>query len=197
MAEHAYERRDADGNVAYSFDFPDVGFTPSIEDMTNQFCIEQALYKMIADDVSTRSAGNLRDSINQHYLELYRTTGARTFDLKMLGGKVGTVSIKANAPKPKPTQAVAEVTDREKLDAYDDPDFLAYCTRWLAAHLPDIGRDYFEETGAMPDGMELVEYETPADTPKPTVSIRVDADKVAAAVDARALGNIVHGMLEG
>lgn len=26
MAEHAYERRDADGNVAYSFDFPDVGF---------------------------------------------------------------------------------------------------------------------------------------------------------------------------
>lgn len=197
MTEHAYERRDAEGNLVASFDFPEVGYEPPIEHKLGTFAIEQALYKMIAEDVSTKSVGNLRDDVNQHYLELYRTTGSKTFELRLAGENVGTVSIKANAPKRKPATSTVEVYDREELDAYDDPDFLAYCARWVGANLPSIGRDYFEETGVMPDGMELVEYEPPVEVPKPTVSIRVDADKVASVVDAGVLGNIVHGMLEG
>ena len=199
---NAYTRSDADGNVIASFDFPDVGeFEPTpaetMDEKLARFTIEQAIYKMIAEDVSTKTAGNLRSEVNEHYLGLFRMTGAKSFELRLGDSTVGTVSIKNAAPRPTKTSTVAVVTDSAALNAYNDDDFNDFISRWVGEHIEEIGKAFFAETGALPDGMELVEFEQPAQVPKPTVSITVHTDKVADVVSANQLGGIVHGMLGG
>lgn len=199
MTNHAYQRTDADGNVLASFDFPGMAEPPipTMDEKIAYFAIEQAIYKMIAEDVSTKNVGNLRSEVNDHYLDLYRSTGAKSFAVRLNGEEVGVASIKGAAPRrQKPSTAVV-VTDEDALIANDDDDFNDFITQYVNAHIGEIAKAYYAETGELLDGLDVMEYEPPVEPAKPSVSIRIYEDRVADVVGAQALGGIVHGMLGG
>ena len=199
MTNHAYQRTDADGNVLASFDFPGMAEPPipTMDEKIAYFAIEQAIYKMIAEDVSTKNVGNLRSEVNDHYLDLYRSTGAKSFAVRLNGEEVGVASIKGAAPRrQKPSTAVV-VTDEDALIANDDDDFNDFITQYVRAHIGEIAKAYYAETGELLDGLDVMDYEPPVEPAKPSVSIRIYEDRVADVVGAQALGGIVHGMLGG
>ena len=199
MTNHAYQRTDADGNVLASFDFPGMAEPPipTMDEKIAYFAIEQAIYKMIAEDVSTKNVGNLRSEVNDHYLDLYRSTGAKSFAVRLNGEEVGVASIKGGAPRrQKPSTAVV-VADEDALIANDDDDFNDFITQYVRAHIGEIAKAYYAETGELLDGLDVMDYEPPVEPAKPSVSIRIYEDRVADVVGAQALGGIVHGMLGG
>lgn len=199
MTNHAYQRTDADGNVLASFDFPGMAEPPipTMDEKIAYFAIEQAIFKMIAEDVSTKNVGNLRSEVNDHYLDLYRSTGAKSFAVRLNGEEVGVASIKGSAPRrQKPSTAVV-VTDEDALIANDDDDFNDFITQYVRAHIGEIAKAYYAETGELLDGLDVMDYEPPVEPAKPSVSIRIYEDRVADVVGAQALGGIVHGMLGG
>lgn len=199
MTNHAYQRTDADGNVLASFDFPGMAEPPipTMDEKIAYFAIEQAIYKMIAEDVSTKNVGNLRSEVNDHYLDLYRSTCAKSFAVRLNGEEVGVASIKGAAPRrQKPSTAVV-VTDEDALIANDDDDFNGFITQYVRAHIGEIAKAYYAETGELLDGLDVMDYEPPVEPAKPSVSIRIYEDRVADVVGAQALGGIVHGMLGG
>ena len=199
MTTHAYQRTDADGNVLASFDFPGMAEPPipTMDEKIAYFAIEQAIYKMIAEDVSTKNVGNLRSEVNDHYLDLYRSTGAKSFAVRLNGEEVGVASIKGSAPRrQKPSTAVV-VTDEDALIANENDDFNDFITQYVRAHIGEIAKAYYAETGELLDGLDVMDYEPPVEPAKPSVSIRIYEDRVADVVGAQALGGIVHGMLGG
>ena len=199
MTNHAYQRTDADGNVLASFDFPGMAEPPipTMDEKIAYFAIEQAIFKMIAEDVSTKNVGNLRSEVNDHYLDLYRSTGAKSFAVRLNGEEVGVASIKGSAPRrQKPSTAVV-VTDEDALIANENDDFNDFITQYVRAHIGEIAKAYYAETGELLDGLDVMDYEPPVEPAKPSVSIRIYEDRVADVVGAQALGGIVHGMLGG
>lgn len=203
MTNHAYQRTDADGNVVTSFDFPDVGEltptrgTPSIEDRIGLLAVEQAFYKIVAQDVSTRKPGNLRDEVDRHYLTLFAETGGTSYNVRLGGEKVGVASIKQPSAKRAKPVATAEVTDPDALMEWESEDFDRFTERYVREHIADIGRAYFEETGELPDGMDVVEHEQTGAVPAPTVQLRIDPDRVADALGEHQLGQMARMMLGG
>lgn len=199
MTNHAYQRTDADGNVLASFDFPGMAEPPipTMDEKIAYFAIEQAIYKMIAEDVSTKNVGNLRSEVNDHYLDLYRSTGAKSFAVRLNGEEVGVASIKGAAPRRQKASTAVVVTDEDALIANDDDDFNAFITQYVRAHIGEIAKAYYAETGELLDGLDVMDYEPPVEPAKPSVSIRIYEDRVADVVGAKALGGIVHGMLGG
>lgn len=196
----AYSRTNERGET-FEFDFPvteeqaDAARVPSIEDRLALFVIEQAVYKTIAEDVSTRQPGNLRSEVDAFYVGQYESTGAKSFDLRLGGEKVGTASVKQPSTRPKKT-STAVVVDADALLASDDPDFDRFISEYVRNHIAEIGRAFFDETGCVPGGMDVVESE-PEKAKQPTVSIRVDAERVADVMGANRLGGFIHGMLGG
>ena len=163
-----------------------------------RLALMQALYKVLADEVSTNKAGNTRDRVNEHYRELYEETGATGFEVRMNGQKVGTYGFSKTKAQPARTKSTAVVVGRGALQADDDDDFTDFISRWVDDHIAEIGRAYFEQTGELPQGMELVTEEVPA-TPagiRPNGTLRIDPEKVAQAMGPR-LGSAVAGLLGG
>lgn len=205
MTNHAYQRTDADGNVLASFDFPGMAEPPipTMDEKIAYFAIEQAIYKMVAEDVSTKNVGNLRSEVDDHYLDLYRSTGAKSFAVRLNGEEVGVASIKGAAPRrpkasTKKAPTVLVVTDEDALIANDSDDFKAFITQYVRAHIGEIAIAYVKETGEKLNGIEEAPtLEPPVEPAKPSVSIRIYEDRVADVVGAKALGGIVHGMLGG
>lgn len=205
MANHAYQRTDADGNVLASFDFPGMAEPPipTMDEKIACFAIEQAIFKMIAEDVNTKSVGNLRSEIDDHYLDLYRSTGAKSFAVRLNGEEVGVASIKGAAPrrqKSSTTKAptVWMVTDEDALIASENDDFNDFIKQYVRTHIGEIAIAYVKETGEKLNGIEEApNFEPPVEPAKPSVSIRIYEDRVADVVGAQALGGIIHGMLGG
>lgn len=56
--------------------------------------IMQALYKVVASAVSTKEPGNLRNRVDSSVLQFYDSTGCKSYDLTLMGNKVGTLSLR-------------------------------------------------------------------------------------------------------
>ena len=126
-----------------------------------RLAIEQAIYNAIGADLKTGVTHNLRGDVNAYYLDQYEHTGATGFEVRVNGRKVGTYGFAKVKAQPAKTVTEVVVTDMDSLRAYDDPDFDSYCARWVLAHIDDVARDYFAETGVLCDGMEVVERHVP------------------------------------
>ena len=199
MVSHAYARMDANGEVVRTFDFPEVGeYEPPTLDDVQRLAVEQALYKVLVEDVGTNRPGNLRDRVNDHYLDLYEQTGATGFEVRLNGRKVGTYGFPKTRAQPARQTSTVDVVDMAALLAYEDEDFNQFCEQWVIDHIDVLALAYFEDTGTLCDGMALVQHETPAQPAgiRRSGSLRIDPAKVADAMGPM-LGEAVHGLLEG
>ncbi len=67
--------------------------------MSEQIILAQALYNALGKIVSTKSSSNMRFDDDQELLSLYESSGAKSFDRKINGVKVGTSTIRVAPEK--------------------------------------------------------------------------------------------------
>ena len=169
-----------------------------MDNIIERLAIEQAVYNAIGADLKTGRTDNLRGEVNGFYLSLYQQTGATAFEVRVNGQKVGTYGFAKVKGQPERTVTEVRVTDVDALRADESDEFSDWLGAWLTDHLPELAIAYAEETGELLDGMEHVTTTTPAtpDTIRPNGTLRVRADKVAAALGNR-LPATIAGLLEG
>ena len=169
-------------------------------EFVERLAVEQALYNAIGRDVKTNVDGNLRAQVNEHFRDLYEMTGATGFEVRVNGRKVGTFGF--NRVKGTPAKTVHEfvLLDHARCVAVmdEDPDFGAFAHRYVEHHLEEVARAYFEQTGTVPDGCDVLTHEVPAtpDGIRPNGTLRVSPEKVADALGPR-LPQAIAGLLEG
>ena len=163
-----------------------------------RLAVEQAVYNAIGADLKTGNPDNLRGEVNGFYLDLYEQTGATGFEVRVNGQKVGTYGFAKVKGTPERTVTELRVVDAAALRADESDEFNDWLTAWLTDHLPELAVQYCAETGELLDGVEYVTETIPAtpDTIRPNGTLRVRADKVAAAL-GNALPATIAGLLEG
>lgn len=118
-----------------------------------QLAVAQAVYKLAAAQVSTREPGNLRNEVDDHFREAFESTGAKSFDVRIGGEKVGTYSIKTTKGK----QSIG-------LETYDEAAYREWCEAngYVKTVIDeDAVAANFEETGEVPDGCQVAHFDTP------------------------------------
>ena len=161
------------------------GDEPPVEELTNiqKLAIAQAFYKSVAELVKTGDPYNLRGAVDGEYRKLYESTGAKSFDMKLGGKKVGTFSVVTTKP--------TESTKRVDVNVLDDELFKVWA---IENDLISIDRkrvlSHVELTGEVPYGCELVEIVEPGDSGGEFKSTRI-------AVDPGAVAEAAGGLLEG
>ena len=78
--------------------------------------IAQALFKALSAAVSTKDPDNLRGRIDARAIESYLATGAKSFDLKLNGTKVGSFTVRLSKP-----------VHRNGILVQDQEAYLAWC----------------------------------------------------------------------
>lgn len=191
---HAYTRTDGDGNEVYAFDFPDLanfgGGKMVDPDKMEQLAIMQALYKVVGAAVGTKDPDNLRGQVDETLMDSYFETGAKSFDLRVNGEKVGTASVKVQKGYKTQTLQIEDYDAYEKwLDGegsdYRDILVQQYGEKILSLAMAD---------GVLPDGCAVVNLSTSDKVVGTT--IRVDPQKVYEAAGPM-LDSVVHKALTG
>lgn len=138
-----------------------------------QLAVAQAVYKLSAEQVSTKEPGNLRSRVDEYYRGLFEATGAKSFEVRIGGEKVGTYGVSVTKPE---TRVRLKVTDSRALMAWCEAND---CLRVE----PDMRRveSIFGETGELPDGCEVEATSTPGGEYSGG-SLRIDPEKVNAAL---------------
>lgn len=135
-----------------------------------KLAIAQACYKTIAGIVSTKDPDSLRGMCDQDAIANYLSTGAKSYDVRLMGEKVGTYSVRVNKPK-----------RVEKLRVTDMDAYVAWCVENACMTTDDQQAERrFQETGELPDGCELEVTETSETVAGAT--LKVDEGKVADAL---------------
>lgn len=154
-----------------------------IADRIAKLAVAQAVYKLSAEQVSTKEPGNLRSRVDEYYRGLFEATGAKSFEIRIGGEKVGTYSVKVTKPK---KQTVC--------DCYNPSAYRAWCEEHGFVKTvidEDAAHAHFLETGEVPDGCNVSQVETPGGQ-YAGGSVRVDIPAVN-----RALGGEVSIALLG
>lgn len=163
-------------------------------DKLEKLILEQALYKMVGDDVGTRDPHNLRGEADAYYRDMFEQTGAKSFTLRLNGQDVGTYSVKTSKGSADTCREVF-VPD---LYALSDWDLGGLAERYALAHIADYAEFYFRETGEMPPGCSIG-YEVTAGVPAGTYmggALKVEPSKVLDAM-RDSLPDAVAGLFEG
>lgn len=163
-----------------------------------QLAIKQALFKVLAADVDTKDPDNLRGYVSADIIRRYQQTGAKSYDLRLEGKKVGTMGVSVSKETEERTERRFEVTDEAALDSWvRDEDARQFWDGYVTSHRAEFARWYFECMGELPGGCEMVERTIPAqpELVKGT-TMRVDPKRVARALGAN-LPAAVAGLLGG
>ena len=112
-----------------------------------QFIVAQALYKSIGKELKTGEVGNARWRFESALENDYRTTGAKSFDLRIGSAKVGTAS-----------RAVRKTAQKPSLEIVDEESFRKWAIDNLTAFYQDI-LAHCIKTGEVPDGCAPVYHE--------------------------------------
>lgn len=156
--------------------------------------IAQAVYKAVADEVSTKNPDGLRGRMDSQVINDYMETGVKSRDLLINGEKVGTYSVKVSKAKPGVVTKQLAVNDpaHVALWAFENQDELREFVERNAGAFADY---CFENYGEVPDGCEIVTTKSDPVPPQPTgTTLRVDPDKVGHAM-AGQLPQAVAGLL--
>lgn len=158
----------------------------------------QALYQKLGEIVSTKDPDSLRGLADEFYREMYETTGAKSFEVKIDGEKVGTYSVRVSKAKPSTTEEHFTVTDEEKLSEWVSREInYDLAASFVFAHLERFAGWYFTETGEVPYGCELEQTVTLAQPARYSGgALKVDPMAVLGAMQGK-LGPSVAGILGG
>ena len=156
----------------------------SIEKLT----LAQAIYKVVADAVSTKNPNSMRSKIDEEIISAYNTDGIKSRDLRINGEKVGTYSVRTRKAATKDLPVLKDLSaykawmednaDYAFAFAYSNPDFV----KWVV------------NQGELPDGYELNHIEIPEQAIGTT--LKVNVENVISAM-GNELPNAVTGLLEG
>ena len=163
---------------------------------SERLAIAQAIYNHLGKLVSTKDPDSLRAQADREYKALFEQTGAKSFDVRVNGEKVGTYSVKVSKAKPEVTVKGIEITDDNAL--YDSIGFMQiyYLIEFARDHSQEFAEWYAVLTGEALEGCEWVEYVTPATEPAYMGgTLKVNAEDVANAINGLDIG--IYGLLEG
>lgn len=166
-----------------------------------RLAVFQALYNKIGKEVSTKG-DSLRARADEYFYDMYEQTGAKSYDVKILGETVGTYSLRFK--KPTQTEIVKElqVTDFVELaqhfDKMDDTYELDMLKKYVGYDLEAYAKWYFEQTGECLPGTDYV-CRIVDGQPKQYDGgvLKVDAEKVAEACERGQLQGISQLLLGG
>lgn len=142
-----------------------------------KLAIAQAFQNKVGKMTKTGVIDNLRGQADSMYRKLYDQTGAKSFEVKVFGQKVGTYSITTTKDEPARTDVSLEVADSAAL--------LEWALQYGFVNV-DMRRvqEHFEACGEVPDGCAVVEIDVPAkqggEFGKST--LRIDSEKVLDAI---------------
>ena len=136
----------------------------------------QEAYNRLGAELKVNGSG-IRGRMDRRFREMYENPETRTKsrDLIIEGHKVGTYSLSVTEAKPEGHDLEFRVTDRETLEGNDDFDFRSWVAGWVNDNIGDLARQYFEETGEVIDGCDLVDIVIPATEMRiGSTSLRID-----------------------
>ena len=191
---------DGDPSAPWNED-PDAGYYESLAveeppdedelDDVEKLAIAQAFYSSVGELVKTKDPDNLRGRVDARFRELYEQTGAKSFDVRLFGGKVGTFSVV--------TTKEARSVERVELEVDDEDAFMAWAlTNGYFKVDFDAADAHFRQTGEVPPGCHARKVHVPG-TPGGAVrstTLKVDRRAVLDAIGPR-LEGVSHALLEG
>lgn len=144
-----------------------------------KLAIAQAFYNSVGKMVSTKEKGNLRDQVNAYFEEVFNATGAKSFDVKLLGEKVGTYSITVSKAKPSEINYEIAVDDWEAFGRWAHE--RGYTV--VEYDMPAVNEN-FSLTGEIPPGCRVAAKVTPGieGGKVSRTTLRVDVDAVVDAI---------------
>lgn len=157
-----------------------------------KLAVAQAFYNAVGELVNTKN-GPLRMAVNDFFGLAYDTTGAKSFDVKLMGQKVGTYSITVSKPKPSESRVTLDVVDEDELFNWaDENGFVSWTIDREAVE------EYFQESGEVPPGCKATEVVTPAEEGGriTRTTFKVDSGAVVEALGPR-LSTVATKLLEG
>ena len=158
-----------------------------------RLAIAQALYKKIAEMVSTKEPESLRSEVDEQVKGFYAATGGKSYDIDINGKQVGTMTV--NVAK-ESTSTVFDLADDTAFTRwlFDTDDGREACARYAYEHAEAFTKWLASDTGEIPDGVEVREVTVPKHIKNTT--LRVDPGKVASAL-GNTLSPVVAGLLGG
>ena len=164
---------------------------------SERLAIAQAIYNHLGKLVSTKDPDSLRAQADREYKALFEQTGAKSFDVRVNGSKVGTYSIKVSKAKPAEEHKELVVIDKDKLRQFmasnvSDVDFWQFARDYCE----EFASWYLEQSGELCDGCMVdtvtIEAKEPAYMGG---TLKVNAEDVANAINGLDIG--IYGLLEG
>lgn len=153
-----------------------------------KLAIAQWAYKKFAGLVSTKDPDSLRGQADETYRELYDQTGAKSYDIKIAGDKVGTYSLK-----------VAKAKDEPRVIVEDGYMFARWVYENHLDHLFKVDQKaldkLFYDSGELPDGCTVVNVHTPEHVSGGT--LRIDERKMDELYAHAVLATQLSKMIEG
>ena len=165
-----------------------------------RLAVAQYVFKCVSGVVSTKDPESLRTMCDHAAIDRYETEGAKSFDLKLDGQKVGTYSVKVSKGKPK------RKAPRAWVDDWDE--FIDWLTHeeeadgWLRHLIEENGDalalDILRETGEIAPGCSAQpDHCEPAEPPRATgTTLRIDMEAMHDVMRPM-LGDGVTAFLEG
>ena len=166
-----------------------------------RLAVFQALYNKIGKEVSTKG-DSLRARADRYFYDMYEQTGAKSYDVKVLGETVGTYSLRFK--KPTQTEIVKElqVTDytelAEHFDKMDDTYELDMLKKYVGYDLEAYAKWYFDQTGECLPGTDYVGRLVDG-KPKQYDGgvLKVDAEKIAEVCERGQLQGVSRLLMGG
>ena len=161
---------------------------------TERLAIMQAFYKAAGEHVSTKAPGNLRASVDEHYKRLFEETGAKTFEMRVNGQKVGTYTVKVSQPKT--AAARFEVVDPAELLPWVAEAPAEELAAFAAFLSDEFAEWHFCQTGEVPRGCRMGADQGQEGGKYMGGTLKVDPQLVAKALGAQ-LPEAMSLLLEG
>lgn len=161
-----------------------------------RLAVAQAVYKAVAEQVSTRNPGGVRGRMDQRVLDMYEATGAKSFDVRVNGEKVGTYSVsvpKSKDPRPR-TEVVVNDASQVVAWARDNPDDT---DAFVESHAAEFAEWQLDRSGTVVDGTDVWNVAPDRSETVPRTVLKVDAPKVAEALRGLPPDTIIRLLEDG
>lgn len=114
-----------------------------------ELIVKQAFLNAVGEDLKTKDPDNLRGQVDQMMREAYEQNpmAGKSYDLKLLGQKVGTYSLTVSKDKPSREELTLEINDRAEFMAWAEENGYVEKVADMDAVLEDMRKG-----GVVPDG---------------------------------------------
>lgn len=165
--------------------------------VVERLAFEQAVFKVVAENVSAKNPDSLRSYADEEIVGNYRATGAKSYDVRVNGEKVGTYSVRVSKGRPEQVENRLAVRDPYAFDRYVRESATDEAMEYIHLMQDNFAAFLLNTYGVVPDGCEMVEERTPAQPSQVTgTTLRIDERRVFKAF-GNELPTAMAGLLGG